>query len=110
MSHNTQLVMVSTVKLVSSTVCVIVEDKVKKSSGRSVRIIIALKDCGKFKPACIICSKSCTIVLISSLVEQGWICVCKALWNKLNCLANPIVPKRDLSFSQSALDTERQVA
>ena len=102
--------MVSTVKLVSSTVCVVVEDKVKKLSGRRVRIIIALNDCGRFKPACVICSKSCTTVLIFLLAEQGQIYVHKALWNKFNCPANLVVPKRDLSFSQSALDTEGQVA
>ena len=85
------------------------EDKVKKLSDRSVRIIIALNDCGRFRPACVICSKSCMTLLISSLVEQGWIHVCKALWNKLNYLANLVVPKRNLNFSQRALDTEGQV-
>ena len=102
--------MVSTVKLVSSTVYVMVEDKVKKLFGRRVRIIITLNDCGRFKPACVICSKSYMTLLISLLAEQGWICMCKALWNKLNCPTNPVVPKRDLSFSQSALDTEGWVA
>ena len=85
------------------------ENRVKKLSGRSIRIIIALNDCRRFKPACVICSKSCMTLLISSLAKQGWIHVCKALWNKLNRLANPVVQKRDLSISQSALDTEGQV-
>ena len=61
--------MISTVKLVSSTICVMVKDKVKKLSGRRVRIIIALNDCGRFKSACVICSKSCMTLLISLLVE-----------------------------------------
>ena len=70
-SHRTQLVMVSTVKLTSSTVCVIVDKRVKKSLGRRVKIIIARNDLGRFRPACVICSKSCTTLLMSSLVDQG---------------------------------------
>ena len=70
-SHKTQLVMVSIVEFVSSTVYVIVENKVKNLSSISVRIIIAWNDCGRFKPACIIYSKSCMTVLISSLAEWG---------------------------------------
>ena len=70
-SRRTWLVMVSTVKLTSSTVCVIVDERVKKSSGRRVRIIIAWNDSGRFRPACVICSKSCTTLLISSLADRG---------------------------------------
>ena len=105
-SHRTRLVMVSTVKLTSSTVCVIVDERVKKSLDRRVKMIMARNDSGRFRPACVICSKSCTTLLMSSLADWGWILVHKALWNKLNCPASPVVPKRDLSFSQSAFDTE----
>ena len=70
-SRRTWLVMVSTVKLTSSTVCVIVDKRVKKSLGRRVKIIIVQNDSGRFKPACVICSKSCTTVLMSSLANRG---------------------------------------
>ena len=70
-SCRTWLVIVSTVKLTSSTVCVIVDERVKKSLGRSVKMIIAWNDSGRLRPACVICSKSCTTVLMSSLADQG---------------------------------------
>ena len=70
-SYRTWLVMVSTVKLTSSTVCVIVDERVKKSSGRRVRIIIVRNDLGRFRPACVICSKSCMTLLMSSLADRG---------------------------------------
>ena len=70
-SCRTRLVMVSIVKLTSSTVCVIVDERVKKSSGRRVKMIIAWNDSGRFRPACVICSKSCTTVLMSLLADQG---------------------------------------
>ena len=70
-SRRTWLVIVSTVKLTSSMVCVIVEERVKKSSGRRVKIIMARNDSGRFKPACVICSKSCTTLLMSSLADRG---------------------------------------
>ena len=68
-SRRTRLVIVSTVKLTSSTVCVIVDERVKKSSGRRVKMIMARNDSGRFKPAYVICSKSCTTLLMSSLAD-----------------------------------------
>ena len=70
-SRRTWLVMVSTVKLTSFMVCVIVDERVKKSLDRRVKMIIVQNDLGRFKPACVICSKSCTTVLMSLLADQG---------------------------------------
>jgi len=74
----------STVKSASAVVCTRVEDIVKKSSGRRVRINMALKNSGKFNPAFVICSKRDRRTFKSSAACLVQTFALVTLWKRLN--------------------------